>query len=106
MNTPLRSLLQSGRIGMVAATVMTMAALQVGAAPAAPGGWEKVTGKRILYFTKSSGFEHSVVKRGAADQLSHSERILTELGIEQDSEKAADYQTQPAVEISSGASLL
>ena len=33
-------------------------------------------------------------------------RILTELGIEQDSEKAADYQTQPPVEISSGASLL
>lgn len=34
---------------------------------------------RILYFTRSAGFEHSVVKRmGTA--LSHSERILTEIG--------------------------
>jgi uncharacterized protein len=45
-----------------------------------PGGWDKVKGKRILYFTKSAGFEHSVVKRPAPDQLSHSEKILTELG--------------------------
>jgi type 1 glutamine amidotransferase len=50
-----------------------------GAAPV-PGGWDTVQGKRILYLTKSSGFEHSVVKRGAADQLSHSERILASLG--------------------------
>ncbi len=45
-----------------------------------PGGWDKVKGKRVLYFTKSAGFEHSVVKRPAPDQLSHSEKILTELG--------------------------
>lgn len=45
-----------------------------------PGGWDKAKGKRVLYFTKSSGFEHSVVKRQAPDQLSHSEKILTELG--------------------------
>jgi type 1 glutamine amidotransferase len=34
---------------------------------------------RLLYFTRSAGFEHSVVKR-AGTQLSHSENILTELG--------------------------
>ncbi len=45
-----------------------------------PGGWHTVSGKRVLYFTKSAGFEHSVVKRAAPDQLSHSEQILTELG--------------------------
>ena len=45
-----------------------------------PGGWDKAKGKRVLYFTKSAGFEHSVVKRPAEGQLSHSEKILTELG--------------------------
>ena len=49
-------------------------------AEAGPGGWGTAKGKRILYFTKSSGFEHSVVKRPGNDQLSHSERVLTELG--------------------------
>jgi hypothetical protein len=36
--------------------------------------------KRILFFTKSSGFEHSVIKRKAATELGHAEKILTELG--------------------------
>src|ERR1051326_6277074 len=45
-----------------------------------PGGWDHVKGKRILYFTKSSGFEHSVVKRPVPEELSYSEKILTELG--------------------------
>ena len=35
--------------------------------------------RRVLYFTRSAGFEHSVVRR-QADQLSHSERVLSELG--------------------------
>lgn len=49
---------------------------------ATPGGWDTpaAKGKRILYFTKSAGFEHSVIQRPAANQLSHSERILTDLG--------------------------
>ncbi len=34
---------------------------------------------KVLYLTKSSGFEHSVVKRDN-NQLSYSEKILTELG--------------------------
>ncbi len=35
--------------------------------------------KKILYFTKSSGFQHSVVQRPEG-QLSHSEKILVEMG--------------------------
>lgn len=35
--------------------------------------------KKVLYFTKSSGFEHSVVQRPDG-QLSHSEKILVEIG--------------------------
>lgn len=34
---------------------------------------------RVLYFTKSSGWEHSVVKRGEGGAPSHSERILAQL---------------------------
>jgi len=44
--------------------------------PAASG--EK---KRVLYFTRSAGFEHSVVRRKGG-QLSHSERLLTQWGKE------------------------
>jgi len=36
---------------------------------------------KVLYFTRSVGFEHSVVGR-RGDELSHSEKILTELGKE------------------------
>jgi len=35
--------------------------------------------QKVLYFTQSAGFEHSVVHR-EGDQLSHSERVLTEMG--------------------------
>ena len=37
--------------------------------------------QKLLYFTRSVQYEHSVVKR-EGDELSHSERILTELGRE------------------------
>jgi type 1 glutamine amidotransferase len=37
--------------------------------------------KKILYFTKSSGFQHSVVAR-QGDAPAHSEKILTEIGKE------------------------
>jgi len=40
---------------------------------------EKDAPKRILFFTKSSGFEHSVIHRKDGD-LSHAEKILTKLG--------------------------
>ncbi len=35
--------------------------------------------KRILFFTKSSGYEHSVIKK-IGDQPSHAEKVLTEVG--------------------------
>lgn len=57
------------------------------AAGAALAGWASfplVAGaghqrRKVLYFTRSAGFEHSVVRR-KGDQLSHSERVLTQLG--------------------------
>lgn len=36
--------------------------------------------KTILFFTKSSGFEHSVIKRDKNGGLSHAEKVLTEIG--------------------------
>src|SRR5665213_2787032 len=40
---------------------------------------DKDAPKKILFFTKSSGFEHSVIHR-KGDELSHAEKILTEIG--------------------------
>ncbi len=54
-----------------------------GQAPATditPGGWDKSPGKSVLFFTKSAGYEHSVVKRSSDGNLSFSELILTDLG--------------------------
>lgn len=65
---------------LLAALAMLSPASCLQAAGPVPGGWDQVQGKRVLYFTKSSGFEHSVVKRPAPDVLSHSEKVLTELG--------------------------
>jgi len=53
------------------ASFFMLGLLGAGALPAAP--------LRVLYFTKSSAFEHSVIKR-VDDQPSHSERVLTEIG--------------------------
>jgi type 1 glutamine amidotransferase len=51
------------------------------AAAALPGrGWAMGKERRLLCFTKSSGFEHSVVKRGADGSPSLVERVLTEQG--------------------------
>ncbi len=47
-----------------------------------PAGWAaspSAPRRRILLFTKSSGFEHSVIKR-SGDRLGHAEQILTDLG--------------------------
>jgi hypothetical protein len=57
----------------------TAAALSLGGFPL---GWAAAAEKKrpkLLYFTRSVQYEHSVVKR-EGDELSHSERILTELG--------------------------
>jgi type 1 glutamine amidotransferase len=39
----------------------------------------RTAAKKVLFFTKSSGFEHPVIKRNG-DELGHAERILTEIG--------------------------
>ena len=58
----------------IAAVFLTEASYQLIGADVIPKG------KHLLYFTKSSGFEHSVVKRPAKDELSHSEKIMTDWG--------------------------
>ena len=40
---------------------------------------DKEAPKKILFFTKSSGFEHSVIHR-KGEELSHAKKILTEIG--------------------------
>ena len=55
---------------------LTPAALLTAAASAQT----RPDGKRkLLYFTRSAGFEHSVVKRSGAE-LSHSEKVMMEMG--------------------------
>ncbi len=52
------------------------------AGAALPMRWAAAAGRqreKVLYFTRSAGFEHSVVARPEG-QLSHSEKILVELG--------------------------
>ena len=47
-----------------------------------PLGWAAAAEKKkqkVLYFTRSAGYEHSAVHR-EGDQLSHSEKALTEMG--------------------------
>jgi uncharacterized protein len=44
-------------------------------------GATRVASKRVLFFTKSSGFQHSVIAR-KGDKLAHAEQILTDLGKE------------------------
>lgn len=69
-----------GCLATLAALAILAPAVMAQTGGATPGGWDKAKGKRVLYFTKSAGFEHSVVKRPEAGGLSHSEKVLTELG--------------------------
>lgn len=48
-----------------------------------PRGAEGQSKKRILFFTKSSGFEHSVI-RASGSQPSHAERVLMDLAQKHD----------------------
>lgn len=61
-----------GRVGL--------AALAAGPLGGALGDWRLAKKRRLLCFTKSSGFEHSVIKRGPGDAPSLVERVLTDLG--------------------------
>jgi len=65
---------------IVAVLSLSLLFAAVQAAEKAPGGWGAGQPKKILYFTKCSGFVHSVVQRPQDGSLSHSEKILTELG--------------------------
>lgn len=61
--------------------LVTAGAVMLGAS-AFPFRWAAAAGKKmqkVLYFSRSAGFEHDAVKR-KGDQPSISERILTELG--------------------------
>jgi len=49
-------------------------ALMAGDAPASGAK------KKILFFTKSSGFQHSTITRKSADELSFAEQLLTDFG--------------------------
>jgi uncharacterized protein len=66
-----RSFLQSGAGGLAAA--------MLAAFPSVQALTQGSIMKRILFFTKSSGYEHSVVQRQGGG-LAHAERILMELG--------------------------
>jgi type 1 glutamine amidotransferase len=55
------------------------------AAGTLPLGWARAAdGKKqkVLFFTKSAGFQHSVITRGKNGELGHAETILIELGTE------------------------
>ena len=56
----------------------SLAAISVSAFPFGWAAAEEEKKQKVLYFTRSAGFEHSVVHR-EGDQLSHSEKVLTEI---------------------------
>lgn len=71
--------------GMTRRQAMQAVAAAAGAFAAAslPLGWAQAADgktRKVLFFTKSAGFEHSCIKREKADQLSHAEKVLVELG--------------------------
>ena len=71
----------SNRRDVLKATGAAAVALAAGAFPF---GWsaaaDEQTPRKILFFTKSAGYQHSVIKRPAPDQLSYAEQILIDLG--------------------------
>ena len=83
------------RRDMMAATGAAMLGLgrfPLGYAAAADG-----KKRRLLFLTKSAGFEHSVVKR-KGDPLSHAERVLTALGKKHDLGWQARYDQRQRVD--------
>ena len=54
------------------------------AANVLPLGWTRAAAdnktRKVLFFTKSSGFQHDVIKRSKPDELSFAEKILVDLG--------------------------
>jgi type 1 glutamine amidotransferase len=80
-----RRVLKQRWIGLGAAAVVALAlgllpAVQAEqAAPAAPASTPAAAPKKVLFFTKSAGFQHSCITR-KGDELSHAEKVMVELG--------------------------
>ncbi len=70
-----RTLLKSLCAGAVALALSPFFAGMSHAAEAVSGN---ATGKKILFFTKSAGFQHSAITRKSADELAFAETTLTE----------------------------
>jgi type 1 glutamine amidotransferase len=68
---------QINRRNLLSLAALTAAGLALG--PTARRAFAADEKKKILFFTKSSGFPHSVVTR-KGNQLAHAERLLTEFG--------------------------
>jgi type 1 glutamine amidotransferase len=66
---------QMNRRQLLSLAALTAAGLALG--PIARAAEDR---KKILFFTKSSGFPHSVVTRKAGEPLAYAERLLTEFG--------------------------
>ncbi len=61
--------------------IVTLCFLMVAMAMSSPTFSEE-SPIRVLFLTKSSGFEHSVVARGEKGELAHAEKIMLQLGKE------------------------
>ena len=72
-----RDLLKTLGAGAAALAVPPFLSSTLLAADEAPAGGIK---KKILFFTKSSGFQHSTITRKSPDQLAFAEQLLTDFG--------------------------
>ncbi len=72
-----RDLLKTLGAGAAALTVSPFLSQALLADDAAPAAGAK---KKILFFTKSSGFQHSAITRKSADELAFAEQLLTDFG--------------------------
>jgi type 1 glutamine amidotransferase len=72
-----RDLLKTLGAGAAALAVSPFLSRALLAADAAPASGAK---KKILFFTKSAGFQHSTITRKSADELSFAEKLLTDFG--------------------------
>ena len=56
------------------------AAISLARFPEALGADIAAPKRKLLFFTKSSGYEHSSIRRKSPDRLSHAEQVVTDLG--------------------------
>src|SRR4051794_37218921 len=74
-----RDVLKSSALAAAAVALAPWLNLGASAAEDAAASGER---KKVLFFTKSAGFQHSVITRSAdePDKLAYAEQILTDLG--------------------------